>query len=256
MNNEETMIMQPQKSEANNQKNATNAEDVKNQKNGSTAARIAATTAAGVFGGAMGGAGSVAATQMMNTEEPEVLVEEETQATEAKQEPVAQSTSVAEDVKEEELVVTEDAREEEDVVANDETEEPDYTNHDGADPVVNSSQQEVDGNDSGLEVQVLGVYENEIGQEMAVLTDGELVAAVLDATGDGESNLIGIDEDRNGTFEEGEIHDISDQHISMSQYEEAYIAQHQMEVEQHDTFAYNADEQSDYNNDADMYYDA
>lgn len=205
----------------------------------------AAMTGAAVFGGAAGGAGTAAAANMFNKEqeeeqEQEVKVEEDTPAatTTAKPEP-----KVEEKVETEEVPVTVD-----------ENGEIDYTGNAGADPVAQAPTPQTTSNEGSdaHEVQVLGVYENGEGQEMAILTDGETVAAVLDANGDGEANVIGVDENMNGQLEEGEIYDISDQHISMSQYEDAYLAQQQeqMQQEQHETFAYNADDQQDYNNDA------
>lgn len=208
--------------------------------------KVAAMTGAAVFGGAAGGVGTAAAANMFNKEqvdeqEQEVKVEEETPAatTTAKPEP-----KVEEKAETEEIPVTVD-----------ENGETDYTGNAGADPVAQNPTPEPQptGNEGGdaHEVQVLGVYENGEGQKMAILTDGETVAAVLDANGDGEANVIGIDENMNGQLEEGEIHDISDQHISMSQYEDAYLAQQQEQMQQeHETFAYNADDQQDYNNDA------
>ena len=245
MNSEETIIMQPQN---NNQAQQVQNVDTPKQeeKNSGNGKKVAAMTGAAVFGGAAGGAGTAAAATMFTKEqeeeqEQEVKVEEETPAatTTAKPEP-----KVEEKTETEEIPVTVD-----------ENGETDYTGNAGADPVAQNPTPEPQptGNEGGdaHEVQVLGVYENGEGQEMAILTDGETVAAVLDANGDGEANVIGVDENMNGQLEEGEIYDISDQHISMSQYEDAYLAQQQEQIQQeHETFAYNADDQQDYNNDA------
>ena len=243
MNNEETIIMQPQNNNQAQQVQNVDSPKQEEKKSGN-GKKVAAMTGAAVFGGAAGGAGTAAAATMFTKEqeeeqEQEVKVEEETPAatTTAKPEPKVEE-------KTEELPVTVD-----------ENGETDYTGNAGADPVAQNPTPEPQptGNEGGdtHEVQVLGVYENGEGQEMAILTDGETVAAVLDANGDGEANVIGIDENMNGQLEEGEIHDISDQHISMSQYEDAYLAQQQEQIQQeHETFAYNADEQQDYNNDA------
>lgn len=208
--------------------------------------KVAAMTGAAVFGGAAGGAGTAAAVNMLNKEqteeqEQEVKVDEDTPTT---------TTTAKPEPKAEEKIETEEIP-----VTVDENGETDYTGNAGADPVAQNPTPEPQptGNEGGdtHEVQVLGVYENGEGQEMAILTDGETVAAVLDANGDGEANVIGIDENMNGQLEEGEIHDISDQHISMSKYEDAYLAQQQEQMQQeHETFAYNADDQQDYNNDA------
>lgn len=79
------------------------------------------------------------------------------------------------------------------------------------------------------EVQILGVYESTsedgVNQEVAILTDGEEIAAVVDMTGDGYADVIAIDENQNLYFEEEEIHDISDANFEMEIIEDAYVAQ-------------------------------
>ena len=245
MNSEETIIMQPQ-----NNNQAQHVQDVdtpkQEEKKSGNGKKVAAMTGAAVFGGAAGGAGTAAAANMLNKEqteeqEQEVKVDEDTPTT---------TTTAKPGPKAEEKIETEEIP-----VTVDENGETDYTGNAGADPVAQNPTPEPQptGNEGGdaHEVQVLGVYENGEGQEMAILTDGETVAAVLDANGDGEANVIGVDENMNGQLEEGEIYDISDQHISMSQYEDAYLAQQQEQIQQeHETFAYNADDQQDCNNDA------
>lgn len=246
MNNEETMIMQP-KNEAKKSVETTNTatpkETKKEEQKSNTTAKVAATATAGVFGGAAGGAASVAAANMMDKQEP---VEEEVKAevvAEAKPEP-----KVEEKAETEEILVTVD-----------ENGETDYTGNAGADPVAQNTTPEPQptGNegDDAHEVQVLGVYENGEGQELIILTDGERGGAVLDATGNGEGDLLWVDgsdgSTPDGMMQEGEVIDITEQHIQMSQYEDAYLAQQQEQMQQeHETFAYNADEQQDYNNDA------
>ena len=245
MNSEETIIMQPQNNNQAQQVQNVNTPKQEEKKSGS-GKKVAAMTGAAVFGGAAGGAGTAAAANMLNKEqteeqEQEVKVDEDTPTT---------TTTAKPEPKAEEKIETEEIP-----VTVDENGETDYTGNAGADPVAQNPTPEPQptGNEGGdaHEVQVLGVYENGEGQEMAILTDGETVAAVLDANGDGEANVIGVDENMNGQLEEGEIYDISDQHISMSQYEDAYLAQQQEQIQQeHETFAYNADDQQDYNNDA------
>lgn len=246
MNNEETIIMQPQN---NNQAQQVQNVDTPKQeeKKSGNGKKVAAMTGAAVFGGAAGGAGTAAAATMFTKEQEE---EEQEQEVKVEEETPAATTTAKPEPKVEEKAETEEIP-----ITVDENGETDYTGNAGADPVAQNPTPEPQptGNESGdaHEVQVLGVYENGEGQEMAILTDGETVAAVLDANGDGEANVIGIDENMNGQFEEGEVYDISDQHISMSQYEDAYLAQQQEQIQQeHDTFAYNADDQQDYNNDA------
>ena len=245
MNSEETIIMQPQNNNQAQQVQNVDTPKQEEQKSGN-GKKVAAMTGAAVFGGAAGGAGTAAAANMLNKEqteeqEQEVKVDEDTPTT---------TTTAKPEPKAEEKIETEEIP-----VTVDENGETDYTGNAGADPVAQNPTPEPQptGNEGGdaHEVQVLGVYENGEGQEMAILTDGETVAAVLDANGDGEANVIGVDENMNGQLEEGEIYDISDQHISMSQYEDAYLAQQQEQIQQeHETFAYNADDQQDCNNDA------
>ena len=237
--------MQPQNNNQAQQVQNVDTPKQEEQKSGN-GKKVAAMTGAAVFGGAAGGAGTAAAANMLNKEqteeqEQEVKVDEDTPTT---------TTTAKPGPKAEEKIETEEIP-----VTVDENGETDYTGNAGADPVAQNPTPEPQptGNEGGdaHEVQVFGVYENGEGQEMAILTDGETVAAVLDANGDGEANVIGIDENMNGQLEEGEIHDISDQHISMSQYEDAYLAQQQEQIQQeHETFAYNADDQQDCNNDA------
>lgn len=247
MNNEETIIMQPQNTQNNKaaesknetKNEANNTKEVKNEGKGNTAQRVGATIAAGVGGGAIGGGAAAYAANQMN-EEP---VEEEVKVEPAPEPaPQPEPTPQAEEPKEEEIIVEPD-----------DTVEPDYPGYGGADPVVNEPQPQQTGDEGGQEIQVLGVYENEEGQEMAVLTDGETIAAVVDTTGDGDANIIAVDENHNGQFEEGEIHDITPDHLSMEPLEQEYLAQQQMEMEQQDTFAYNAADETDYNNDVDTY---
>lgn len=245
MNNDETMIMQPQQAGASEQNTANNAGEAKNVKTGSTGKRVAATAVAGVAGGVMGGVASMAAENIINAEnaeEPEVQTEENASAAQPAHEAKAEATPApAVEAKEEVLVAGNNGEE-------------DYTGHGGADPVVTTPvSQPTGGDEGGSEVRVLGIYGNDEGQELAVLTDGETVAAVFDANGDGEANFIAVDENHNEKFDEGEIHDISDRHIGMNRFEDAYIAQQQEEQVSQETFAYNASDELDYNNDAEVY---
>lgn len=234
MNDEKTIIMQPKP------KTEESAKKAKDNKPESNTARIAAATAAaGVFGGAVGGASSVAAANILHDielEEQEAVVEEEL---------IAEATPAPAAKAEEEIAIVAE-------------EEADYTNNNGADPVVEEPEAiAASDTTSSNEVQVLGVYERttEDGtyQEMAIMTNGEEYAVILDADGDGEADVLGVDMNHNGELDEGEICDISDQHVSMTVYEQEYLAQQQMEMEQQDTFAYEASDETDYDNDVDFY---
>ena len=135
--------------------------------------------------------------------------------------------------------------------------EPDYTNHNGADPVTQNPevQATVDDTNGGNanEVQVLGMYEaqGEDGQTMqaAMLTNGHEVAAVVDLDGDGVADVLAVDENHNQQIDEGEVYDLSNDNVHMSDYQDLYMAQQQqMQIDQEqNTFAYNAsDDQPDY----------
>ena len=138
---------------------------------------------------------------------------------------------------------------------------PDYTGHNGADPVTpNQGMHAVANETSGSnDVQVLGVYEaqGDQGQTMqaAVLTNGEEVAAVVDLDGDGTAEVIVVDENHNQQIDEGEVYDISDHHVQMSDYQDIIAQQQDQMQQEHDIFVNNTgDDQPDYNNDADLSY--
>ena len=252
MNNEETIISQPQKEvEKTQQSNMASA----NETNGNGKGKMAATVAASSFvGAAAGGAAAYAADSVLGDkpeEQPEEVKPEEEQ-----QEPVAEEPQKpAESKPAEEHKPEPEAKEE---VA--EAVETDYTGHNNADPMADDPNVHtaLDGNSGENEVQVLGVYEaqGDYGQTMhaAVLTDGEDVAAVFDFDGDNQADVLAVDVNHNQQIDEGEVIDISDQQIQMEPIEQAYIAQQQEQMQQEqDTFAYNAgDEQTDYNNDVDF----
>ncbi len=243
MNNEDTIIMQPKNNvEA---KQTQSAETPKDEIKPANEHKVAATVAAATAGGILGGAGTAMAANMQQdaqAEEAEVKVEETPTAT-AKPEP-QEEPKVEPETEEIPVTVDEDG-------------ELDYTNNNGANPVTQNPQAVPASNDGGgesNEVQVLGVYQNEDGQELAVLTDGHEVAAVLDANGNGEADELWVDANGNQQIDEGEVYDVSADHVQMSQYENAYIAQQQEQMQQEqmqqEIFAYNADDQQDYNNDA------
>ena len=88
--------------------------------------------------------------------------------------------------------------------------------------------------------------------QAAVLTNGEEVAAVVDVDYDGVADILVVDENHNQQIDEGEVYDLSNNHVQMSDYQQAYLAQQEQAQQEHDTFAYNAsDAQQDYNNDVD-----
>ncbi len=252
MNNEETIIMQPQ--DNGKAKQTANAECSERANKGSRGNK-AATAAAAMVGGAVGSGATYAATTMLHGKETEEQKPKEKAP--AKEEPVAAAKEEPQkeqhvEAPKEEVAAKVDAEE----IA-----EADYTGNNGADPVtpnpeVHAAVDDTSGNATS-EVQVLGVYEVQGGQgqamQAAVLTNGEEVAAVFDIDGDGVADVLAVDENHNQCIDEGEVYDLSNEHVQMSDYQQAYLAQQQEQMQQeHETFAYNADnEQTDYNNDVD-----
>lgn len=259
MNNEETIIMQPQnEKKAEETKNTveTPKTDTKEANKKSGIGRAAATVGAAAIGGVAGSAGTIAAATVLADEEEPVVdtVDDETEnhGTDAATTP--------------EPVVVE---EEPEVV--DEEKEHDYTNHNGQD-VVTQNVQPTNNEVAGTEddgVVILGIEEgvNQDGtpMEAVYMTDGETVAAVADVDGDGGADILWVDENQNLVVEENEILDISDEGVEMAVYEQAYAEQEmavqeeiaQMEqqaLEQQETIAYNAADETDYNNDVDVCY--
>lgn len=253
MNNEETIVMKPQTD--NKAEQAQNVETMEKKSN--KGKKVAATAAAAVMGGVVGSGATYAATTMLHDKEaeeqkPEAQTTEESVVAAAEEPQKEQQTEAP---KEEEVAVKVDAAE---------SAEPDYTGAHHADPVtpnpeVHAAVDETSNSDTN-EVQVLGVYEaqgeNCQTMQAAVLTNGEDVAAVIDVDGDGVANVLVVDENHNQQIDEGEVYDLSNDHVQMSDYQDAYLAQQQEQMQQeHDTFAYNAsDDQQDYNNDVDPQY--
>ena len=215
MKNEETIIMQPDNSE-----NTNNVKAEKEVRNGN-GKRVAAVAAGAAFGSAAGSAGTAAAFRVAGNTPEEVEAQVDDTATAAEQQQAA-----AQPEQQEEVVAT----------AVDDAQEPDYTGNAGADPVSQDPVAQQTSNETG-EVQVLGVYErtdeNGVRQEAAVITDGQEVAAIVDVDGNGTADVLLADMNHNQQIDEGEVFDISEQDISMSMFEQQYIAQQQeMEAQQ------------------------
>lgn len=243
MNNEETIIAQPKGNEQ-----SSPVQEKKNNKG----RKIAATAATVAVGGVIGGVGTAAAMKYSSKaeeEEPQNSEEQEAQTEEAKveEEPLVETKSETAQNTEEIYVVPDNG-----------DSEPDYTNLGNADPVVTTDGQatvQVTAavEDTQPEVQVLGIYEHVtdegIHQTAAILTDGTEVAAVVDVNGDGRADVLAMDDNHDQQIDEGEIVDISDQNVHMTDYEQMYSEQ-QMEQQQMDDMAYNAsnDNMPDYDN--------
>lgn len=245
MNNEETIIAQPKANEQ------TSTKQEKKRKSGKI---VTAATSAAV-GGVLGGVGTAAAMHHGNVgadgEISEPLSSEE------------QVTPTEESKVDESPIVTAQATEDEGNTdaPNSDNAEPDYTNHNHADPVITTEPQAtaqvaVAVDEEQPEIQVLGVYDNVtdegVHQTAAILTNGTEVAAVIDGDGDGIADVLAVDNNHNNQIDEGEVVDISDQNVHMTDCQQLY-AQQQMEQQQMDDMAYNAanDDMPDYDNNAD-----
>lgn len=261
MSNEETIIMQSQNT--GKTKQTTNNETSEKVKKADKEKNAAVTATAAAVGGAVGSGAAYAATTMLHDKDEEAEEQKPQEEAQTTEEPVAEATE------EQAAVAVEEPKKEEhhhvhkeevaDKVDENTSEESDYTGYNGADPVMQNpdAHPAVDeSNGSGNNVQVLGIYEaqNDNGQTMqtALLTNGEDLAAVIDVNNDGMADVLVVDENHNLRIDEGEVYDLSDDHVQMADYQQSYLAQQQEQIQQeHETFAYNAsNDQSDYNNNA------
>ncbi len=254
MNNEETVIAQPQNE--NDTKRKANVETKKNNKP-ETGKKIAATATAAAIGSAAGSGVAYAATTMLHSTESDEPVKE--QATET---PVTVTDAPKEEIHSEPKH-TSNSDETADSANEESGTEADYTGYNDADPVMASPQVHTANNDesgnNSSEIQVLGIYEaqGDCGQTMqaAVLTNGEGVAAVADIDGDGIADVIAVDYNHNQQIDEGEVYDISDNQIPMASYQQAYIDQQEEEQwqqeQEQEISIYNTDDQQDFDNNVD-----
>lgn len=80
------------------------------------------------------------------------------------------------------------------------------------------------------EVEVLA-YETVIDEDgnmadVAAVRVDDTTALFVDADNNGYADVVAIDENRNGNFEDNEIHDISHENVSMGTFQAAYQQQH------------------------------
>lgn len=140
----------------------------------------------------------------------------------------------------------------------------DYTGHGGDNFVTQDDDPNLQtASDDGMgvhddQLQVLGVYDvqNEDGSMMqtATITDGHYIGAVIDADYDGTADTVIVDYNQNQQIEEGEVFDVSNENIQMQDFQDAHVAQQQdMMQQEQEHLAYNAsDDQPDYCNNADI----
>lgn len=256
MNNEETIVMKPQNN--NNKAEQTEKVEATTAQKSNKVKQIVTTAAAGIVGGVVGAGAAYAADGMSHGKE----IEEQKPADEAQTAEVS-NASTAEASQDEQQV--EPQIEAVEAKADDTASEgPDYTNLNNANPMTPNPEVEVavdeSSNDDANGVQVLGVYDvpGENGQNMqaAVLTNGEEYAVVADIDGDGVADVLGVDENHTQQIEEYEVYDISNECVQMSNFQNA--VDYEQQQQEQETFVYNANDDlsEDYNNHADINYEA
>lgn len=264
MNNEETIVMKPQYN--NNKAEQTEKVEATTAQKSNKVKQIVTTAAAGIVGGVVGaGAGAAYAADGMNhgKEIEEQKPEDEAQPADEAQTAEVSNASTAEASQDEQQVEPQ-VEAVEAKVDDTASEGPDYTNLNNANPVTPNPEVEAvvdeSSNDDANGVQVLGVYDvqGENGQNMqaAVLTNGEEYAVVADIDGDGVADVLGVDENHTQQIEEYEVYDISNECVQMSNFQNA--VDYEQQQQEQETFVYNANDDlsEDYNNHADINYEA
>lgn len=270
MNNEETIIMQPQSGnnpKANQAAPAaeSNAKPKKTRGKRSAAMAVAAVAGAAVGSGATLGVEAVV-DDSNNDQEENNAQTAETQTDNAAESQEVEAVADTQDGIETEQpqYVSEAPRDVnatvDDVASNGES---DYTGHGGGNFVAQDDPNLQTASDDGMgvhddQLQVLGVYDvqNEDGSMMqtATITDGHYIGAVIDADYDGTADAVIVDYNQNQQIEEGEVFDVSNENIQMQDFQDAHVAQQQdMMQQEQEHLAYNAsDDQPDYCNNADI----
>lgn len=262
MNNEETIVMKPQNN--NNKAEQTENVEATTAQKSNKVKQIVTTAAAGIVGGVVGAGVAYAADGMSHGKEiEEQKPEDEAQPADEAQTAEVSNASTAEASQDEQQV--EPQVEAVEAKADDTASEgPDYTNLNNANPMTPNSGVEAvvdeSSNDDANGVQVLGVYDvpGENGQNLqaAVLTNGEEYAVVADIDGDGVADVLGVDENHTQQIEEYEVYDISNECVQMSNFQNA--VDYEQQQQEQETFVYNANDDlsEDYNNHADINYEA
>lgn len=255
MNNEETIVMKPQNN--NKAEQTENVETTTAQKSNKVKP-IVTTAAAGIVGGVVGAGAAYAADGMSHGKEiEEQKPEDEAQTAEVSNASTAEASQDKQQVEPQVEAVETKA----DDTA---SEGPDYTNLNNANPMTPNPEVEAvvdeSSNDDANGVQVLGVYdvpgENGQNTQAAVLTNGEEYAVVADIDGDGVADVLGVDENHTQQIEEYEVYDISNECVQMSNFQNA--VDYEQQQQEQETFVYNANDDlsEDYNNHADINYEA
>lgn len=271
MNNEETIIMQPQGGNNPKANQAAPAAEPNAKPKKTRGKRSAAMAGAAVAGAAVGSGATLGVEAVVddsnNDQEENNAQTAETQTDNAAESQEVEAVADPQDGIETEQpqYVSEAPRDVnatvDDVAPNGEN---DYTGHGGGNFVA----QDDDPNlqtacDDGMgvhdnQIQVLGVddVQNEDGSMMqaAVITDGHYIGAVIDVDHDGTADIVAVDHNQNQQIEEGEVFDVSNENIQMQDFQDAHVAQQQdMMQQEQEHLAYNAsDDQPDYCNNADI----
>lgn len=265
MNNEETIIMQPQSGNNPKANQATTAAEP-NAKPKKTRGKRAAAMAGAAVAGAAIGSGATLGVEAVVDESNNDQEENNTQTAEAQTDNAAEQQEVEATAETQDTVeaeqpqyVSEAPRDVnatvDDVASNGEN---DYTGQAQEDPYLQTA------SDDGMgvhdnQIQVLGgVYDvqNEDGSMMqaVAITDGHYIGAVIDVDHDGTADTVIVDYNQNQQIEEGEVFDVSNENIQMQDFQDAHVAQQQdMMQQEQEQLAYNAsDDQPDYCNNADI----
>lgn len=271
MNNEETIIMQPQSGNNPKANQATPAAEPNAKPKKTLGKRGAAMAGAAVAGAAVGSGATLGVEAVVddsnNDQEENNAQTAETQTDNAAESQEVEAVADTQDGIETEQpqYVSEAPRDVnatvEDVASNGES---DYTGHGGDNFVAQDDDPYLQtASDDGMgvhddQLQVLGVYDvqNEDGSMMqtATITDGHYIGAVIDADYDGTADAVIVDYNQNQQIEEGEVFDVSNENIQMQDFQDAHVAQQQdMMQQEQEHLAYNAsDDQPDYCNNADI----
>lgn len=270
MNNEETIIMQPQSGNNPKANQAAPAAEPNAKPKKTRGKRSAAMAGAAVVGAAVGSGATLGVEAVVddsnNDQEENNAQTAETQTDNAAEQQEVEAVADTQDGIETEQpqYVSEAPRDVnatvEDVASNGES---DYTGHGGGNFVAQDDPNLQTASDDGLgvyddQLQVLGVYDvqNEDGSMMqtATITDGHYIGAVIDADYDGTADAVIVDYNQNQQIEEGEVFDVSNENIQMQDFQDAHVAQQQdMMQQEQEHLAYNAsDDQPDYCNNADI----
>lgn len=271
MNNEETIIMQPQSGNNPKANQATTAAEPNAKPKKTRGKRSAAMVGAAVAGAAVGSGATLGVEAVVddsnNDQEENNAQTAETQTDNAAEQQEVEAVADTQDGIETEQpqYVSEAPRDVnatvEDVASNGES---DYTGHGGDNFVAQDDDPNLQtASDDGMgvhddQLQVLGVYDvqNEDGSMMqtATITDGHYIGAVIDADYDGTADTVIVDYNQNQQIEEGEVFDVSNENIQMQDFQDAHVAQQQdMMQQEQEHLAYNAsDDQPDYCNNADI----